>query len=104
MVLILVAFILFFKEKPEDIGLPAFKEADESLDIDGWDAAHKISILAFLAHGVWIKPANMLVKGIRGIRLEDMKYAKDTDSRIKLIASVRKNQKTGKLFASVAPK
>ena len=32
MVLILVAFILFFKEKPEDIGLPAFKEADESLD------------------------------------------------------------------------
>lgn len=80
-----------------------YVEADESLDIDGWDAAHKISILAFLAHGVWIKPANILVKGIRGIRLEDMKYAKDTDSRIKLIASVRKNQKTGKLFASVAP-
>lgn len=32
MVLILVAFIFFFKEKPEDVGLPAFKEEDQSLD------------------------------------------------------------------------
>jgi len=32
MVLILIAFIAFFKEKPEDIGLPAFEEADKELD------------------------------------------------------------------------
>ena len=32
MVLILVAFVLFFKEKPGDIGLKAFEEADKSLD------------------------------------------------------------------------
>ncbi len=42
MVLILIAFILFFKEKPEDIGLPAFKEADESLDAT--DAAMEAEI------------------------------------------------------------
>ncbi len=34
MVLILIAFIFFFKEKPEDIGLKAFEEADKSLDAD----------------------------------------------------------------------
>ena len=32
MVLILVAFVLFFKEKPEDVGLKAFEEPDQSLD------------------------------------------------------------------------
>lgn len=79
-----------------------YVEADESLDIDGWDAAHKISILAYLAHGVWINPEDMLVTGIRGIRLEDMQWARDFDCRIKLIASVRKNE-DGALFASVYP-
>ena len=81
-----------------------YVEADESLDIDGWDAAHKISILAYLAHGVWIDPSkDMLVSGIRGIRLEDMVWAKEFDCRIKLIASVRKNEETGALFAAVYP-
>ncbi|MBE6777060.1 MAG: MFS transporter [Ruminococcaceae bacterium] len=32
MVVILIAFILFFKTKPEDVGLPAFEEADAALD------------------------------------------------------------------------
>jgi len=81
-----------------------YVEADESLDIDGWDAAHKISILAYLAHGVWINPEkDMLVSGIRGVRLEDMVWARDSSCRIKLIASVRKNPKTGALFAAVYP-
>ena len=67
-----------------------YVEADESLDLDGWDAAHKISILAYLAHGVWVKPeTEMLVSGIRGIRLEDMLWAKENSCRIKLVASAR---------------
>ena len=32
MVLILIAFVFFFKEKPENVGLPAFREVDQSLD------------------------------------------------------------------------
>lgn len=80
-----------------------YVEADESLDIDGWDAAHKICILAYLAHGVWIDPKkDMLVAGIRGIRLEDMVWARDFGYRIKLVASVRKNS-DGAIFASVYP-
>ncbi|MDY6069552.1 MAG: homoserine dehydrogenase [Opitutales bacterium] len=80
-----------------------YVEADESLDIDGIDAAHKISILAYLAHGVWIPLNKMLVRGIRGIRLEDMIWARDFDCRVKLIASVRKIPESGALFASVYP-
>ena len=42
MVLILIAFIAFFKTKPEDVGLPAFEEADAALD--GKDAAMEATI------------------------------------------------------------
>ena len=61
-----------------------YVEADESLDLDGWDAAHKISILAYLAHGVWANPEkDMLVSGIRGIRLEDMHWAESAESALR---------------------
>ena len=79
-----------------------YVEADESLDIDGWDAAHKIAILAYLAHGCWIGTDKMLVSGIRGIRLEDMIWARDFNCRVKLIAAIRKLE-NGALFASVYP-
>ncbi len=75
----------------EDARRLGYVEADESLDLDGWDAAHKTSILAYLAHGIWASPEkDMLVSGIRGIRLEDMLWAKENNSRIKLVGSARK--------------
>ncbi len=75
----------------EDARRLGYVEADESLDLDGWDAAHKTSILAYLAHGVWANPEkDMLVSGIRGVRLEDMLWAKENNSRIKLVGSARK--------------
>lgn len=77
-----------------------YVEADDSLDLDGIDAAHKISILGYLAHGVWIKPS--IVSGIRRVTLEDMAWAKDFGYRIKLIAAVR-SLEGGALFASVYP-
>jgi len=42
MVLILIAFVFFFKEKPENVGLPAFQEADQTLDAS--DAAMEAEI------------------------------------------------------------
>lgn len=81
-----------------------YVEADESLDIDGWDSAHKIAILAHLAHGVWINPkTQMLVSGIRDVKLEDMLWARDFNFRIKLLASVRRDMKTGAVFSAVYP-
>ncbi len=47
MVLILIVFILFFKEKPEDIGLPAFEEADKGLDEHDAEMEAKIKSKGF---------------------------------------------------------
>src|SRR4029077_13413166 len=40
-----------------------YAETPPDLDIDGHDAAHKIGILASLAHGFWVKPKDIYVEG-----------------------------------------
>src|SRR5262245_32965623 len=49
-----------------------YAEAEPSLDIDGHDAAHKIGILASLAHGFWVRPSQIHVEGIRSITKLDI--------------------------------
>jgi len=44
-----------------------YAETPPDLDIDGHDAAHKIGILASLAHGFWVNPKKIHVEGIRHI-------------------------------------
>ena len=44
-----------------------YAEAEPSLDVDGHDAAHKIGILASLAHGFWVNPKHIHVEGIRRV-------------------------------------
>ncbi len=45
-----------------------FAEADPSADLDGHDAAAKLSILAYRAFGAWIPPDQLAVRGIRELR------------------------------------
>jgi homoserine dehydrogenase len=52
-----------------------YAEADPSLDVDGWDAAHKLAVLVPLCFGSRIKVGDMLVEGLRGIEPIDFKYA-----------------------------
>jgi homoserine dehydrogenase len=52
-----------------------YAEADPSLDVDGWDAAHKLAVLAPLCFGTRIPVDQMLVEGLRGIEPIDFKYA-----------------------------
>ena len=65
-----------------------YAEADESLDVDGIDTAHKAGILAYLAHGKWIPMKKMLIEGIREITTSDIETADAMGYRIKHIASV----------------
>ncbi len=65
-----------------------YAEADPSLDIDGFDTAHKACILATLAFGFQPKMQDIKVEGIRGLAGEDVKYAADFGYRIKLLASI----------------
>ena len=66
-----------------------YAEAEPSLDIDGHDAAHKIGILASLAHGFWVNPREIFVEGIRGVTREDIQFADQLGYTIKLLGIVK---------------
>ena len=80
-----------------------YVEADESLDLDGIDAAHKAVILAYLAHGMWFPIEDMSIEGIRRISPEDLQAARELDCKIKLIAVIRRNFENNHVSAGVYP-
>ncbi len=64
-----------------------YAEADPTMDVGGFDAAHKISILAALAFGCAPTYAAAEIEGIDAIEPIDIRLAKDLGYRIKLVAS-----------------
>ncbi len=68
-----------------------YAEADPSLDIDGFDTAHKACILSALAYGFQPALSDVQVEGIRTLSGTDVKYAADFGYRIKLLACVAKD-------------
>ena len=80
-----------------------YAEADESLDVDGWDTAHKASILAYLAHGTWVPTKSMVVEGITKITQADIHYAAQNGYAIKLLALITRDLQNDQLAVSVAP-
>ncbi|MBO6167765.1 MAG: homoserine dehydrogenase [Kiritimatiellae bacterium] len=79
-----------FDEVLKDAQKLGYAEANPSLDIDGFDTAHKACILASLAYGFRPKLEDVQVEGIRNLAGEDVKYAADFGYRIKLLAYVAK--------------
>jgi homoserine dehydrogenase len=92
-----------FEEIVGDARRLGYVEADESLDLDGWDTAHKAAIVAWLAHGRWISMKEMPVEGIRDVSLEDIEWASKLGYKIKLLATIIRDLKQGTVFASVHP-
>ena len=80
-----------------------YAETPPDLDIDGHDAAHKIGILASLAHGFWVKPKKVFVEGIRHVSALDIKYAGELGYTIKLIGTVKKLEGSCRVQVSVYP-
>ena len=80
-----------------------YAEADESLDVEGWDTAHKASILTFLAHGIWVPTEKMLVEGITLITQADLAFARENGFAIKLLAVISCEADTGEVFVRVHP-
>jgi len=76
----------------KDAQAQGYAEAEPSLDIDGYDAQHKIGILASLAHGFWVDPHDIHVEGIRNITAVDIRFAEQLGYTIKLLGII----KTGK--------
>ncbi|HEX4912474.1 MAG TPA: homoserine dehydrogenase [Vicinamibacterales bacterium] len=63
-----------------------FAEEDPAADIDGHDAAAKLSILTYRAFGAWVRPDGFLVRGIRDIDPADCDLAESMGFRIRQIA------------------
>ena len=67
-----------------------YAEADPVFDIGGFDAAHKLLILASIAYGIDAKPEDILIEGIENINSEDISFAKEFGYNIKLLAIAKK--------------
>jgi homoserine dehydrogenase len=67
-----------------------YAESNPTADVDGFDAADKISILSSIGFGSKIINKGFLVEGIRNIELEDIKFAKSLGYKIKLLAIAEK--------------
>ncbi len=80
-----------------------YAETPPDLDIDGHDAAHKIGILASLAHGFWVNPKKIHVEGIRHVSALDIKFAGELGYTIKLLGIVKKCSSACRVQVSVYP-
>jgi len=72
-------------KEAQDLG---FAEADPSSDVDGDDAAYKLSILSYIAFGQRVNMKDISKEGITKISKEDINYAKELGYNIKLLATV----------------
>jgi homoserine dehydrogenase len=92
---------LSFEAALREAQAAGFAEADPSLDIDGFDTAHKAVILASLAYGSMFPMEAVHVEGIRDLSDLDIRYALDFGYRIKLLAVIKQND--GKVEVRVHP-
>ncbi|MDP2825589.1 MAG: homoserine dehydrogenase [Sulfuritalea sp.] len=91
----------FILSEMRDKGLPfdvvlkeaqrlGYAEADPSFDIEGIDAAHKITILSALAFGIPMQFDKAHIEGISRLDALDIKYAEQLGYRIKLLGITRR--------------
>lgn len=73
----------------KDLG---YAEADETLDVNGWDAAHKAILLASLSYGSLIDYREVYVRGIEMVTPLDIKFAKELGYVVKLLSLVRQDE------------
>jgi homoserine dehydrogenase (EC 1.1.1.3) len=78
-----------------------YAEADPTFDIEGVDAAHKLTLLIRLAFGVDYPFENLPIQGISSVSTEDIVFARELGFRIKLLGQARNIN--GKIEAGVFP-
>ena len=70
-----------------------YAEADPTFDVEGIDAAHKLTILASLAFGIELQFEKTYTEGISKITTEDVNYAEELGYRIKHLGITRRTDK-----------
>ena len=82
-----VAYDVILKEA-QDLG---YAEADPTFDVGGFDAAHKLLILASIAYGIDAKPEDILIEGIQNITPADVDFASEFGYVLKLLGIAKTN-------------
>jgi len=67
-----------------------YAEADPTLDVEGMDTVHKLTILMHLAYGSPLNPETVFVEGITRVGALDIEFAREFGYSIKLLAICRK--------------
>ena len=75
-------------KEAQDLG---YAEADPTFDVGGFDAAHKLLILASIAYGIDAKPEDILIEGIENVSQEDIQFAKEFGYAVKLLGIAKKD-------------
>ena len=88
------------REKGTDFGVVlkeaqrlGYAEADPTFDIEGIDAAHKLTIMAAISFGIPMRFKDAYTEGISGLSAADIRYAEELGYRIKLLAITRRAAK-----------
>jgi homoserine dehydrogenase len=76
-------------KQAQDLG---YAEADPTFDVEGIDAAHKLTILASIAFGIPLQFDKAYTEGIGDITIEDIHYAKELGYRIKHLGIARQTE------------
>jgi homoserine dehydrogenase len=80
-----------------------YAEADPSQDLDGYDAACKLAILASVGFGARVHPEEIYREGIEGVDPVDFRYARQLGYEVKLLACASREPGGGRLEARVHP-
>jgi len=94
----------FILSEMRDKGLPfatvlkeaqkkGYAESDPTFDIEGIDAAHKLTILSAIAFGIPMQLKKCFVEGIQKLTAEDIRYADELGYRIKLLGITKRTPK-----------
>jgi len=70
-----------------------YAEVDPAFDIEGTDAAHKITIMAAIAFGIPMQLDKAYTEGIAKLTREDIRYAEELGYRIKLLGITKRTSK-----------
>lgn len=79
-----------------------FAESNPQLDVEGYDAVNKWTLLLAHAYGIVEKPSNILFSGIQHIQASDAAVARSKNQQIRLVAQAKKLQ-NGEVAAFVLP-
>lgn len=82
---------LSYQEALQEAQELGYAESDPTLDVNGWDAAHKAILLTTMAHGFLIDANDVYVRGIERVRSIDINFARELGYCIKQLCVMYKH-------------